>query len=74
MIEALHLLLICVMVASLCAIAVYVVGFVAVAVLTLRRRARPDPLAEELDRVLAEIVGVRAGVRPAVGRSPGRYR
>ena len=44
-------------VVALCTIAVYVVGFVAIAVSTVVGRTRPDPLSEDLDRVLGEILG-----------------
>ena len=44
-------------VVALCTIAVYVVGFVAIVVSTVVGRTRPDPLSEDLDRVLGEILG-----------------
>ena len=69
MVEVLGVLLAAVVVVSLCVIAAYVVGFVVLSVITVCRRARPDPLAGDLDRVLEEILGRRAPTGPPVHRS-----
>jgi hypothetical protein len=61
MVEALRVLLEILAVVALCTIAVYVVGFVAIAVSTVVGRTRPDPLSEDLDHVLGEILGRREG-------------
>ena len=60
-VEALRVLLEILAVVALCTIAVYVVGFVVVAVSTVVGRARLDPLSEDLDRVLGEILGRSEG-------------
>ncbi|MHB1599640.1 MAG: hypothetical protein ACYCXY_12310 [Acidimicrobiales bacterium] len=49
-----------VVVASLVAIAAYVLMFVAVAASTALGAHRRDPLAEDLDEVLVEILGTRS--------------
>ena len=74
MVEALRVLLTALVVVSLCVIAAYVVGFLAVTVATVHRRSRPDPLVEDLDRVLAEILGRSGRPEPSVHRSPGGRR
>ncbi len=74
MVEALRILLAAVVVVSLCAIAAYVVGFLAVSVVTVRRRGRPDPLLEDLDRALEEILGRSGRPEPTVQRSRGAQR
>lgn len=61
MVEALRVLLEILVVVALCTIAVYVVGFAAIAVSTVVGRARPDPLSEDLDHALGEILARREG-------------
>jgi hypothetical protein len=73
MAEALRVLLDALVVASSCTIATYAVAFVVIAVSTTARRARPDPLAAELDRVLEEILAPSGAVQPEAVRS-GRGR
>ncbi len=74
MVEALRVLLTALVVVSLCVIAAYVVGFLAVSVATVHRRSRPDPLVEDLDRALAEILGRSGRPEPTVHRSRGGRR
>jgi hypothetical protein len=74
MVEALRVLLTALVGVSLCAIAAYVVGFIAVSVATVHRRSRPDPLLEDLDRALEEILGRSGKPEPAVQRSRGGRR
>jgi hypothetical protein len=71
MVEMLWGLLGVLVVASFAAIAVYVLVSLAAVVSTLLGTVRRDPSADELDRVLAEILG-----RPAPERltEPGRSR
>ncbi len=59
-------------VASLATIAAFVVAFFAVAASTVRRRSRRDPLAEELDLILAEIVRSKTPSPAPVSVVPGR--
>ena len=57
------------LVASLATVIVYVLWFLSVALFTTVRRRRRETLAEELDRVLAEVLA-GATTAPA-GRHPG---
>ena len=57
MVEALRVLLTCVVVVSPCVIVAYVGGFAAVMGITVYRRRRPDALSDELDRFLEAVVG-----------------
>lgn len=66
--EALHLLLVGLVVASLLVVVAYVAGFLVLAVVTAFRRRRPDPLSLELDRALDEILS-RAGEPPDLATS-----
>ncbi len=75
MVETLGVFLATAVVLSLGVIAAYVIGLVVVSVVTACRRARPDPLREDLDRILDEILGRRDRVTSAVLPSPhGAYR
>ncbi len=69
MVEALRAVLAVMLAVSLCLIAAYVVGFLVVSVVTVYRRVRPDPLYEDLDRALEEILGRSAAAEPAVAPS-----
>ncbi len=73
MVEALRVLLAAVVVVSLCVIAAYVIGFAVLSVVTVCRRGRPDPLREDLDRALEEILGQSGRPEPTVPR-PARSR
>jgi hypothetical protein len=65
MVEILRILLGVLVVASLATIVAYVVVFLGVAAWAVLTRSRRDPLADELDSVLAEIVGPRVPLAPA---------
>ncbi|MDA8355751.1 MAG: hypothetical protein M0Z95_05545 [Actinomycetota bacterium] len=71
MVELLRIVLGALVVASLAAIVVYVVAFVAVAAWTVLTSHWCDPLADELDRVLAEIVGPQVLTASAVKHDGG---
>jgi len=62
MVEVLRIVLGGLVVVSLVAIVAYVVVFLVVAAWTVFTSSRRDPLADELDRVLAEIVGPQVPV------------
>ena len=55
MVDALHIMLGVLLVASLAAILLYALAFFALASWTVLAGSRRDPLADELDRFLAEI-------------------
>lgn len=67
MVDVLRILLGVLMVASLVTIIAYVVIFLAVAAWTVLSSSRRDPLADELEDALAEILGA-----PGATRRPGR--
>lgn len=67
MVEVLRIVLGVLVVVSLATIVAYALVFLAVAAWTVLTASRRDPLADELDRVLAEIVGPRA----PLARAPG---
>ena len=68
-IEILRIFLGVLVVASLAAIVAYALAFLGVAAWTVLTRSQRDPLRDELDRVLAEIVGPRGPGVPAA--TPG---
>lgn len=82
MVAILHILLGVLVAASLATIVAYVLAFLGVAAWTVLTRSRCDPLRDELDGVLAEIVGPRVPGVPAATpggplageRPPGRRR
>lgn len=67
MVEVLRIVLGVLVVVSLATIVAYVLVFFAVAAWTVLTGSRRDPLRDDLDRVLAEIVGPRA----PLARAPG---
>ena len=69
MVEILRIFLGVLVVASLATIVGYVAVFLGVAAWSVITRSRRDALADELDSVLAEIVGPRQPLAPAA-RSP----
>jgi len=71
MVEVLRVLLGVLVVASLVTIAVYVLVSMAVAAMTVLGAGRRDQSIDELDQVLAEILGPRA---PQTVGGPGRSR
>ncbi|MDA8148675.1 MAG: hypothetical protein M0Z93_07855 [Actinomycetota bacterium] len=77
MIDVLRIVLGVLVGASLATIAGYVVVFLAVAAWTVLTSSRRDPLADELDRVLADIVGPQAlvvGTSKPAGQLGGESR
>ncbi len=66
MVDVIRVVLASLVVASLIAIALYVVASVAVTAWTLREAARRRRLADDLDQVLVEILGPRAPEAPAM--------
>lgn len=76
MVDVLRILLGVLVVASLVTIAAYVVLFFLAAIWTLIRGPRRDPLREELDQLLAEVLGPRCGGSDsqALAASPGGER
>lgn len=76
MVEALRVGLGVLVVASLIILVAYVVGFLAVVLWTVLRRSRRDPLAEELDQILDEILkntrGARNGPPPRAAERTNR--
>jgi len=71
MVEFLRIVLGVLLVASLATIVVYVVALLAVTAWTALTSHRRDPLADELDRALAEIFELQAGTAPAVKHGRG---
>jgi hypothetical protein len=71
MVELLRIVLGVLVVASLATIVVYVVAFVAVAAWAVLTSHRREPLADELDRVLAEIVEPQVPIASAVRHDGG---
>jgi hypothetical protein len=69
-VELLRIALEMLVVAALATIAAYAAFFVGVVAWTLLRRSRRDPLQDELDRLLAGILGPRPTV-PSVGQRGG---
>ena len=64
MVEFLRIVLTVLVAVSLATIVAYLFVFLGVAAWTALTSSRRDPLADELDRVLAEIVGPRAPLMP----------
>ncbi len=65
MVEMLKIVLGVLVAASLATIVAYVLVFLGVAAWAVITRPHRDPLADELDQVLAEIVGPRPALVPA---------
>lgn len=68
-VEVPGLLVVAMVAVSLFTLVAYATGFLLLAVAAIRRRPRLDPLSEELDRVLEEILG-QPGENWADGREP----